>query len=77
MNELEKERVSMVLHELRAPLLAIRSNIAFLQSRIGTLDDQRFRHKLSDMSLDAELVLAQLSKLARVCGCELVCRPVQ
>lgn len=70
MNELEKERISMVLHELRAPLAAIRATVAFIRSRIGQLPEEQLKRKLDDIGLDAESVLMQLSKLACVCGVE-------
>lgn len=50
-----------IIHELRAPAAAIRSDISFLRRRFKELPGDKILHRLDDLSMDAELVLSQVS----------------
>lgn len=63
-----EEVLETIMHELRAPVAAIRSNVSFLQRRSDELPSRLSQRKLADLALDAELVLLQVSKIERFLG---------
>jgi signal transduction histidine kinase/GAF domain-containing protein len=63
-----EEALAQIVHEFRAPVAAIRSNVSFLSSRLWQLPEHIIKNKFDDMALDAELALLQVSTVERVVG---------
>jgi len=57
-----------ISHELRAPVVGIRSNASFLQRRITRLEDNLIQRKFDDILMDCEILLFQVKELEHILG---------
>jgi signal transduction histidine kinase len=59
----EQGLIEGILHEIRSPLVGIRSNANFLQRRLSDLSEDFINRKLADVITDSELLLYRVEEL--------------
>lgn len=64
----KKGLLDKISHELRAPIVGIRSNASFLQRRRKELPAERIDRKLDDILADCEILLYQVAELGHILG---------
>lgn len=60
--------LDQISHELRAPIVGLRSNVSFLERRLDEIPEELLRHKLSDMLIDSTLLSYQVDELEYFLG---------
>lgn len=64
----ERGVLDRITHELRSPIVGVRSNASFLQRRLRELDEELVQRKFDDMLTDCEMVLLQVKELEYMLG---------
>ena len=62
--------LELIGHELRTPVVGIRSNASFLQRRVQELDEQVVQRKFDDILTDCDILLFQVKELEYLLGRE-------
>lgn len=64
----KKYLLEQITHELRAPVVGLRSNASFLERRLGQVSEEQLQTKLSDMLVDSTLLSYQVDELEYFLG---------
>lgn len=64
----QRGQIDRITHELRSPVVGIRSNASYLQRRLRTLPEDLVLRKLGDILADCEILLYQVADLEHSLG---------
>jgi signal transduction histidine kinase/putative methionine-R-sulfoxide reductase with GAF domain len=64
----QRGQMERITHELRSPVVGIRSNASYLQRRLRTLPEELVQRKLGDILADCEILLYQVAGLEHTLG---------
>ena len=64
----QRGQIDRITHELRSPVVGIRSNASYLQRRLRTLPEELVQRKLGDILADCEILLYQVADLEHTLG---------
>lgn len=64
----QRGQMERITHELRSPVVGIRSNTSYLQRRLRTLAEEFIQRKFGDILADCEILLHQIADLESTLG---------
>lgn len=68
LEQMPRDLLDQITHELRSPVVGIRNNASFLQRRLPSLRANVVEHKFNDILRDCDMLLNQVKELEYILG---------